>query len=245
MTTIAVGDIHGNRRALDDLLEKLLPEISAGDTLVFLGDYIDRGPDSRGCVERVTQLQDAAPFQVVALLGNHEDWLLRTLGDYSSHSWIFNDGAFECVASYSPAAAIELRRELESIGPRLITERAPADYSIFFDHLPARHRRFFEELKLYYECPDVTCVHAGLAENLPLDAQDRDVFIWGTLEFPEDYRSPSRVVYGHRSDSVDDASGWPQPRVGNRTFGIDTIHKGVLTAMRFPDGKIVQSARFL
>ena len=53
MATVAVGDIHGNLLALDDLLNKVLPTLARDDTLVFLGDYIDRGPDSRGCLERI------------------------------------------------------------------------------------------------------------------------------------------------------------------------------------------------
>jgi len=71
MSTVAVGDIHGNAAALENLLAALLPELDREDTLVFLGDYIDRGPDSRGCVERIVNLQQGGPCTVVALLGNH------------------------------------------------------------------------------------------------------------------------------------------------------------------------------
>jgi serine/threonine protein phosphatase 1 len=83
LATIAIGDIHGNREALGDLLEKLLPEIDSQDTLVFLGDYIDRGPDSRGCIEEIVRLAREAPFSVVPLLGNHEEWMLATMHDYT------------------------------------------------------------------------------------------------------------------------------------------------------------------
>ncbi len=67
MATIAIGDIHGHYRALADLLERLLPQIHADDTLVFLGDYIDRGPDSKDCVEEIIRLKQDAPFSVVTL----------------------------------------------------------------------------------------------------------------------------------------------------------------------------------
>ena len=56
MATVVIGDIHGNRRALDDLLSKVQAELQAEDTVVFLGDYIDRGPDARGCVDRILEL---------------------------------------------------------------------------------------------------------------------------------------------------------------------------------------------
>ncbi len=57
MATIAVGDIHGNRPALNDILDQIRGEVSGGDTIVFLGDYIDRGPDTRGCVDTILALQ--------------------------------------------------------------------------------------------------------------------------------------------------------------------------------------------
>ena len=56
MSTIAIGDIHGNLAALLDLLEQLSDNVDREDVVVFLGDYIDRGPDSRGCVERVARM---------------------------------------------------------------------------------------------------------------------------------------------------------------------------------------------
>jgi serine/threonine protein phosphatase 1 len=72
MATVAIGDIHGNLKPLEDLLSEVLPVLRPEDTLVFLGDYIDRGPDSRGCVERILRLKEQAAFSVVTLLGNHE-----------------------------------------------------------------------------------------------------------------------------------------------------------------------------
>ena len=57
MATIAVGDIHGNRLALDDILTQIRGEVTEDDTVVFLGDYIDRGPDTKGCVEALLGFQ--------------------------------------------------------------------------------------------------------------------------------------------------------------------------------------------
>lgn len=72
MATIAVGDIHGHRDALVDLLERLT-HIRAGDTVVFLGDYIDRGPLSRDCIDVILAFRRDASVNVVCLCGNHED----------------------------------------------------------------------------------------------------------------------------------------------------------------------------
>jgi serine/threonine protein phosphatase 1 len=69
VATFAIGDIHGNVLALDDLLAKIIPEISPGDTVVFLGDYIDRGADSKACIERILDLRRTAKAQIVALMG--------------------------------------------------------------------------------------------------------------------------------------------------------------------------------
>ena len=74
MATFVIEDIHGNLSSLNNLLSKVLTELGSEDTLVFLGDYIDRGPDSRRCVDRVIEVQNESPFPVVALCGNHEDW---------------------------------------------------------------------------------------------------------------------------------------------------------------------------
>src|SRR5262245_40715192 len=98
--TIAIGDIHGCREMLDALLGRCFR--LAGDRplrLVFLGDYIDRGPDSRGAVERLMELQRRRPGQVVCLRGNHEVLLLDALKSGDMRMWLFN-GAAETLASY-------------------------------------------------------------------------------------------------------------------------------------------------
>ena len=88
MATIAVGDIHGNLAALSDLLDQIRGESAPDDTVVFLGDYMDRGPDTKGCVDPILGFQRHVRARVVCLLGNHEDWFLRTLHDYGRHSWL-------------------------------------------------------------------------------------------------------------------------------------------------------------
>jgi predicted MPP superfamily phosphohydrolase len=139
MATVAIGDIHGNLAALQDLLPKVLARVGPQDTLVFLGDYIDRGAHSRGCLERIIGLKDEAPCPVVTLIGNHEDWMLKSLRDFTSHSWILGMEAFETIASYSVDAAANLRQELERAGSCLITERVRIGYEIFFDLVPREH----------------------------------------------------------------------------------------------------------
>jgi serine/threonine protein phosphatase 1 len=243
MATIAVGDVHGNYPALASLLQRIEPELARGDTLVFLGDYIDRWPFSRECVERIVDLRRNASFRVVALLGNHEEWMIRTMRDYTRHSWLLNVEALDTIASYSRAAAELLRKEMEEAGPRLISDPPRLSYEAFFSSLPAAHGEFFEVLLPFFQSPDVICVHAGLDPDVSLDEQDIRDLVWGCSSFPERYRGSLPVVYGHWGNCELDERRWPRPRVVNGTYGIDSIKTGVLTAMRFPDGAVFQSER--
>ena len=109
MSVIAIGDIHGNSEALEDLLAQVVPEMRPDDTLVFLGDYIDRGPDSKGCIEQILRLKVRAHFPVVTLMGNHEQWMLRSLSDSTQHSWLIAMDALETIKSYSEEAARPFR----------------------------------------------------------------------------------------------------------------------------------------
>jgi serine/threonine protein phosphatase 1 len=242
----AIGDIHGNIRALEDLLEKILPLLSASDILVFLGDYIDRGPDVRECIDRIIRLKKTAAFSVVTLLGNHEDWMLRSYRDHTSHSWLLGMEAFETVGSYSKDAVGILSKEIQRNGTALIRGKSKLPYETFFDALPPEHLRFFQSLQRYHRVDGVLCVHAGLDTAIKrVTGQPADAFTWGSENFPEAYSGADHVVYGHHRNAILDAEGWPQPNIqANRTYGIDTISHGVLTAIRFPGGDVFQSKRF-
>src|SRR5262249_41055054 len=112
MATIAIGDVHGRRDALEDLLTRLQGELRADDTVVFLGDYIDRGPDSKGCIDRILRFRAENRARVVTLLGNHEDGLLRTFADPCRYSWLTIMQGLATVASYSEGAADALSRAI-------------------------------------------------------------------------------------------------------------------------------------
>ena len=244
MATVAVGDIHGNLQALEDLLAGLVPTLKREDVLVFLGDYIDGGPDTRGCLERIVHLNEELPCPVVGVLGNHEVWMLRTLRDPTSHSWLIATDALQTIASYSAEAAKLIWREFNQAGHSLLTGKA-LPYEAFFDLVPSTHRAFLENLKPYYQSADVLCVHGGAPLNSgPLHLQPVETFIWGPEGFPDLYKSSEPVVYGHWGNAALNQDGWPSPNImENKTYGIDTIAHGVLTAMRFPDGKVFQSGR--
>ncbi|MFI5248125.1 MAG: metallophosphoesterase family protein [Nitrospirales bacterium] len=244
MATVAIGDIHGNLEALDDLLGRITPEVDIQDTVVFLGDYIDRGPNVKGCIDRILEFRSTTSAQVVTLLGNHEDWFLRTMRDPTRHSWLLGMEAFETIASYSTTAARDLRAAAEEAGLKLVTERIELPYRIFLELLPPSHVAFFEGLVLYHQTADTICVHGGLDPCIDsLGEQPREALLWGTDDFVEKYQGKDFVVYGHWGNAFVNSAGWPEPRIRNRTIGVDTIFHGVLSAIRMPDCKIIQSRR--
>ena len=246
MATIVVGDVHGNSAALSDLLDRLVPELKPEDCTVFLGDYIDRGPDARTCIDQILQFRDAAPGTVVTLMGNHEDWLLRTYRDYTRHSWVLGMEAFETIRSYSLQAERLLRLELERAGLSLVSGRVLIPYDIFFNEVPARHLGFLQNLKPYWRTPDAVCVHGGIdPRGAAPEEQDTETLLWGTDSFPAQYHGTDLIVYGHWNNAIINRSDWPEPNVSGRTIGIDTISHGVLTAIRLPEGQVFQSRRYV
>jgi len=192
MPTYAIGDVHGNLGALDAVILQIEPELKSGDTVVFLGDYIDRGPDSKGCIERILQFRTEAPCLIVGLLGNHEQWMLRTLDDPLRHSWLIGMEAIATIRSYSDEAAHEIEIAMESLGKRLFTVRAPLPYDKFFKAMPEEHKMFLRELKPYHQTQDVICVHGGCSLDGVVDPYDDNVHVWGPLGFPEDYAGQRR-----------------------------------------------------
>jgi serine/threonine protein phosphatase 1 len=246
MAIIAVGDIHGNAAALSDLIGKIVGELTSADTVIFLGDYIDRGPGTRDCIDQIIQFRETAPAAVITLMGNHEDWFLKSYRDYTSHSWILGMEAFDTIRSYSPVAESRLRQELERAGLALVTDKVRIPYDVFFRHVPARHLDFFRNLQLFCRMPEAMCVHGGIDPyGGDVEEQEREDILWGTDAFPAQYRGKNPIVYGHANNAVINGAGWPEPNVSEFTIGIDTISHGVLTAVRLPGQKILQSRRYI
>ena len=244
MATLAIGDIHGNLRALNDLLEKVIPKLSFDDTVVFLGDIIDGAPDSKGCVDRVIQFADQTKAKIVYLKGNHEEWFFDTMHDHTRHSWLISMKGLTTIASYSPEAEQLIRREMQRIGPPLIVDHLPLPYDEFFKHVPQHHIDFFQKLVTYHRSEDCVCVHGGVSRNYTaVENEDEHMLIWGQNGFPEYYKGADTIVYGHWSKKIDIKHGWPVPWIVGNTIGIDSISHGVLTANWMPDRRIVQSFR--
>jgi serine/threonine protein phosphatase 1 len=152
--TFIIGDIHGDLAALDKVLERL-PGLHAGDTLVFLGDYLDRGPDSRGVIERVRALEAACPARVVALRGNHEDkWIECYRTPDINFLLPYNNG---CGATFRSYVGGPVLADLEDLDP--------SEVDRFLDvpsWLPRDVVAWMQSLPLWFENEHGIFVHAGL-----------------------------------------------------------------------------------
>jgi len=168
----AVGDIHG---CLDKLIS-LMGVIDIDprkDTLLFIGDYIDRGAQSKQVVDYLIDLA-RQQSRVIFLKGNHELLLHLYLSGADRFSFLANGGQ----------ATLDSYRK---------------DYSHAEDNpIPSTHLDFFDNLRLYYETDHYIFVHAGLKENIPLDEQDEWVMLWIRDEFIySDFDFGKRVIFGH------------------------------------------------
>jgi calcineurin-like phosphoesterase family protein len=221
----AVGDIHGRADLLADLLRQI--EIDAAGrnasktTLVFVGDYVDRGPDSRGVVEML--LHDLPPgFDALFLKGNHEALLLDFVADPDMlNHWRINGGG-ATMESYGVDVAGLLAAKASPV----------VWHAVFTAKLPEPHLAFYESLRLRVAVGDYIFVHAGIRPGVPLDAQDETDLIWIRHEFLDAAESFGPVVvHGHTPKDA--------PVVKPNRIGIDTgaVFTGRLTALRLQDGE--------
>jgi diadenosine tetraphosphatase ApaH/serine/threonine PP2A family protein phosphatase len=216
----AVGDIHGRLDLLESLLGLIERDAASRQadwrTLVFLGDYVDRGPDSRGVVERL--INGLPPgFDTHFLKGNHEAILLDFLEDaWRLDHWLMNGGE-TTMRSYGVDTE------------RLAHQGAAAEAwrQAFADLLPEPHLRFFRHLQLSVAFGDYLFVHAGVRPGVPLGAQSEADLIWIRGPFLS-HAGPfdKIVVHGHTPGS--------EPVARHNRIGIDTgaVFTGRLTALR-------------
>lgn len=229
MRLYAIGDIHGRL----DLLEALLAEIErdckgCGEqpvTLVFLGDYVDRGPDSKGVVDRLIGAFPPAT-NTVFLKGNHEAMLLTSLSDPSAGlHWLCNGGD-ATVLSYGLPVMMGRKAIWDDVTAATEAIRQ------FCATLPKEHLRFYRDLQLSCRIGDYFFAHAGIRPKTPLDRQREEDLLWIRKEFlnsGQDFGAV--VVHGHTPSR--------SPQEHRNRIGIDTyaVLTGKLTAAGFEGSK--------
>ena len=212
--TIAIGDIHGASDKLSTLLERLSP--GKEDRLIFIGDYIDRGANSKGVIEQIIELKRRG-YDVIALLGNHEKLLL----DYA-------ENPDEGLVPYLRQHGIE--QTLESYGEKDLSQIPDLSF------MPVEHRKFLRNLKTYHLEEKYLFVHAGIRPDRPIQEQTpsdfceiRDVFLKAQDDFGH------IVVFGH--------TPFEFPLVTKNKIGIDTgaVYGHLLTALILPEMEFIHA----
>lgn len=223
----AVGDIHGRLDLLDPLLDHMLQDLSRSSAerkvIVFLGDYIDRGPDSRGVLERLAELAENASIECRFIQGNHEERMLAFLDDPSvGPSWC-EYGGTEALASFG-------------LKPPAMAHKTQAWAPVAADlahRLTKRQRALLDRLEASVSIGGYFFAHAGARPGVPLaDQSDRDLmWIRGSfLDDPEPFEQI--VVHGHTPSR--------DVHVDGRRIGVDTgVYKwDMLSAVRLEDERV-------
>ncbi len=175
MAQFAIGDTHGCAKTFSALLDRI--QLSPSDELFMLGDYIDRGPDSKGVVDQIWKLQEDG-YRVHCLMGNHEHMLLDSLmpeGTLSQHVWLGNGG----------------KATLRSFG---LHPNSPVSL------IPKPYLKFFTNLDLHLEPSGYILVHAGLNFQDPDPLSDVDSLLWirdfyGTIDL--EWLDGRILLHGH------------------------------------------------
>jgi serine/threonine protein phosphatase 1 len=203
----AVGDIHGEFKLLQGLLRLIEHDAQTyapglAPTLVFLGDYIDRGARSRDVVELLSK-GPANGWTWCALRGNHEQALLDFLREPVSNTAWLSFGGIATLDSYGVGPPLSDEASLIAARDRLLAL------------MPSAHRSWMERLELCVEIGDFAFVHAGVRPGVPLHLQEREDLLWIRAPFLNHVRRfEKKIVHGHTITK--------QPDVLPNRIGIDT-----------------------
>jgi len=213
----SIGDIHGRLDLLRELHGMIHADASGYDgalSLVYLGDYIDRGPQSR---EVIDELLDAplTGFDNVYLVGNHEETLLDFLRHPKAAAGWLNWGGLETLASYG----VNLPRGISKPDMEEIRAR-------FQNVLPQRHLDFYQGMQFMHRSGDYLFVHAGIRPGKPLGDQSNEDLLWIRQDFIESNQQHEHVVvHGH---TISEEVEFRHNRIGIDTGAYCT---GVLTCL--------------
>jgi serine/threonine protein phosphatase 1 len=219
----AIGDVHGRLDLLDPLLRIIAADDQAREprdvTIVFLGDLVDRGPDSKGVIDRVLALR-AHDINARILCGNHEEIFLLSLnGDAKALRFFLRIGGRETLASYG-ITATDIASHDDDALIALVQER-----------VPVAHREFLEGLEDMITVGDYCFVHAGVRPGVALAEQSVEDLRWIRREFLTfEGTHGAVVVHGHTpADEIE----WTTNRIGVDTGAYAT---GILSAIGLDGG---------
>lgn len=217
MVLYAIGDVHGRLDLLSEMHDQIARDREARKAadwrIIHLGDYVDRGPDSKGVLEFIAAAMDR-DRRVLALAGNHDVGFREFLVPGEFPGIFLKHGGPETARSYG----VEL--DLSSRDTLLAGQRA------LIDAVPARHAAFLRDLGFSAEFGDFFFCHAGIRPGVPLDAQDKEDLVWIRQDFLDHAGlHPKVIVHGH--------TPVPAAQMRNNRVNLDTgaVMTGILTAL--------------
>ncbi len=167
MRRIAIGDIHGCLTALATIFKAINPSLD--DVIITLGDYVDRGPNSKGVIDHLIEFQKH--HHLIHLMGNHEIQMIRALETHQDKERFLSDlcGGKDTLNSYGGS----------------------------FDDIPEDHWEFIRSAKLYHELDKHILVHAGITSQTPVDQQDQETYYYQRFYSQKPHISGKTIVCGH------------------------------------------------
>lgn len=231
MSILAMGDIHGEIT----LLEKLLENVPSVDSLVFLGDYIDRGRYSKEVVLLIEELYKSK--DVILLCGNHEEMFIEAIAEKDFRGgmlslWLQN-GGIKTIESFSGRKV-----DMTNFQPSL--EMCQNFY--------AAHRTFFSSLVDFYQNENFFFVHAGVDPLLPPHEQARETLLWARSSFlnqaKEAFAGWPFLIHGHTPLIYDNEASSPEHSHRlNLNGGCGCGYEGTLRAVILPEKRLIEVGR--
>lgn len=204
MSIYVIGDVHGSLNSLITLIEFISP--TGKDCIVFLGDYIDRGENSKGVLDYCIDLKEK--YNTVFLQGNHEDTFIKTLNNKDLFNYWLQYGGDRTLQSYSLAC----------------------EYSSMLK-IPKKYITFLSELAEYHETNNYLFSHAPLTAELPIECHTAELLMWPRHSLIKKHVSNKLTVYGHTTQKNGNvfvnSAGWCVD-----TFACG---EGWLTALALPE----------
>ncbi len=217
----AIGDIHGCDDELVRMIKLIKKDLKATPVkrhhIIFLGDYIDRGPNNKKVVSRIIKLAKSKPKNFVCLRGNHEDMLLAYLSNPEEVAYkFFTYGGMQTVHSYGIASGTMANAVKNAVKIRDALKKA----------IPGSHLKFLQRLKTHFSLDDYFFCHAGIDPEVSLKKQNPHDLMWIRQKFLTSKSLYNKViVHGHTPQ--------PEPKLLPNRINIDTrcYDTGILTCV--------------
>ena len=195
MNIFAIGDIHGSLKQLIRLQDKIFYDLNFDkekDILLYLGDYIDRGLQSKSVIDRLLSLEKEG-IKSIFLMGNHEQVMFDFLfNEINNLNYWLNLGAYKTLKSYDIEVAEFIKDGFEDSNLKKLRKT-------FLNKLSKEHISFFNNLKLNYTFGDYFFVHAGINPSKTLKEQTKQDFLWSRSRefYDKNFKYDKIIVHGH------------------------------------------------